>query len=109
MVSLTVWAGDALKAQRGILQLLLVGPLREVRVVVDDLSLQRFGDYNRVAHHELELASTCMTIKLTQAGCEITTKKSMVLSNSVSVRAKLQLRLPPPRCAGNAGRAEPRN
>ena len=60
-------AGDALQAQRGIiprcafastlLQLLLVGPIREVRaahptvpirVVVDDLSLQRLGYHNRV-------------------------------------------------------------
>ena len=90
---------DALKAHRGI-QLLLVGPLREVsqahpivsiRVVVDDLSLQRFGDHNRVAH-ELELPSTCMASKLAQAGCEVATKKSKVLSNSVFVRAKLQLR-----------------
>ena len=62
------------------------------RVVVDDLSLQPFGEPIQVAH-ELELASTCMASKLTQAGCEIATKKSKVLSNSVSVRANLQLRL----------------
>ena len=37
--------------------------------------------------HELEFASTCMAAKLT--------KKSKVLSNSVSVRAKLQTRLAP--------------
>ena len=102
-----------LRAQRGIipgcafettlLQLLLVGPLRDVRaahptvsirVVVDDLSLQRFGDQQRVAH-ELELASRCMAGKLRQAGCEVATKKSKVLSNSVFVRAKLQMRLAP--------------
>ena len=32
---------------------------------------------------------------LMQAGCEIATKKSRVLSNSVSVRTKLQARLQP--------------
>ena len=85
---------DALKALRGIipgcdfattlLQLLVVGPLREVlqahptvsfRVFVDDLSLQRFGSHDRVAH-ELELVSTCLASKLAQAGCEIATKQS---------------------------------
>ena len=82
--------------QRGIiafattlLQLLLVGPHREVRAahptvsiffVVDDLSLQRFGDHRRVGR-ELELASTCMAATLMHAGCEIATKKSKVLSN----------------------------
>ena len=64
-----------------------------IRVVVSAPSLQRFDDHNRIAH-ELELASTCMATKLTQAGCEMATKKSKVLSNSGSVRAKLQLRLP---------------
>ena len=64
------------------------------RVVVDDLSLQRFGNHNRVAH-ELELPSASVASKLTQAGCEIATKKSKVLGNSASVRAKLQLRLAP--------------
>ena len=64
-----------------LLRLLLVGPLREVRaahptvsirVVVDDLSLQRFGGHNVVAQ-ELERVSTCMSGKLMQAGCEIVT------------------------------------
>ena len=74
---------EALQAQRSIiagcafattlLQLLLVGPLREV--VVGDLSLQRFGDHNQAAHKH-ELASTCMVSKLTPAGREIATKKS---------------------------------
>ena len=92
-------AGEALQAQRGIipvcafattlLQLLLVGPLREVRaahptvsvhVVVDDLLLQRFGDRDSVAQ-ELERASMCMADKLMQAGCERATKTSKVLSN----------------------------
>ena len=50
---------------------------------------------NRLCPFELELASTCMASKLTQAGCEMATWKSKVLSNSVSVRAKLQLRLAP--------------
>ena len=94
-------AGEALQAQRGIIPgcafattlLLLVGPLREVRaahptvsVRVDDLSLQRFADH---------LASTCMAAKLMQAGCEIATKKSNILSNSMSVWAKLQAQLQP--------------
>ena len=66
-----------------------------IRVVVDDRSLQRFGDHDRVAR-ELELASTCMAAKLMQAGCEMATKKSSkVLSKSISVRAKLQMRLVP--------------
>ena len=65
-----------------------------VRVVVDDLSLQRFGDHNRVTQ-ELERASTCMAAKLMQAGCEIATKKSRVLSNTITVRARLQARLQP--------------
>ena len=63
-------------------------PTVSIRVVVDDLLLQRLGDHNWVAH-ELELASTCVASKLTQAGCEVATKKSKVLSHSVSVRAKL--------------------
>ena len=82
--------GEQQHAQRGIipgcsfaatvLQLLLLGALREVRaahptvsirVVVDDLSLQRFGDLNRAAQ-ELEQA-------LAQAGCEVAMKKSRVL------------------------------
>ena len=71
-------AGEALQAQRRIipvcasattlLQLLLVGPLREVRAarptvsirVVVDLSLKRFGGYTIVAQ-ELERASTWPT------------------------------------------------
>ena len=64
-------------------------PTVSIRVVVDDLSLQCFGDHNRVSR-ELELASTCMATKL-----EIATKKSKVLSNSISTRAKLQTRLQP--------------
>ena len=79
--------GEALQAPRGIIPgcALLVGPLRvSARVVVDDLSLQRFDDHNRVAH-ELERASTCMAANFMQAGCEIATKKSKVLSNSISV------------------------
>ena len=106
-------AGEELEAQRGIipgfvfattlLQLLLVGPLRElrtahppvsIRVVVDDLSLRRFGDHNRGAQ-ELGLPSHCLAIRLTQAGCELATKKSEILGNPVSVRTKLQLRLAP--------------
>ena len=85
------------------IELLLVGPPREVRaahptvsirVVVGDLSLHRFGGHNVVAQ-ELEGASTCMASKLMQAGCEIATKKSKVLSNSVFVRTKLQARVQP--------------
>ena len=106
-------AGKELRVQRGIipgcafattlLQLLLVGPLREVRaahptvsirVVVDDLSLQRFGDQHRVVQ-ELEGASSCLARVLKLAGCEIATKKSKVLSNTLFVRAKLQTRLAP--------------
>ena len=64
-------------------------PTVSIRVVVDNLSLQRFGDHNQVAH-ELELASSCMASKL-----EIATKKSKVLGTSVFVRAKLQQRLAP--------------
>ena len=120
-------AGEVLRAQRGIipgrafattlLQLLLVGPLREVRaahptvssrVVVDDLSLQRFGGHNVVAQ-ELERASTCMASKLTQAGCEIATKKSKVLSNSVFVRPKLQARLQASWRAGHEDTTKPRD
>ena len=44
---------------------------------------------------ELERASTCMASKLTQAGCEVATKKSKVLSNSVFVRTKLQTWMQP--------------
>ena len=36
-----------------------------------------------------------MAAKLIHAGCEMATKKSNILSNSVSVRAKLQMRLAP--------------
>ena len=45
-----------------------------------------------------------MAAKLMQAGCEIAIKKSKVLSNSISVRAKLQARLQPAWRAGNADR-----
>ena len=93
----------------GLLQLLLVEPLREVRsthptvsIRVDDLSLQRFGDHNRVAL-ELERASNCMAAKRRQARCEVATKMSKVLGNSVSLRAKLQLRLAPLGVKGRAG------
>ena len=78
-------AGEQPQARRGIVpgcalatalfQLLLLGPLREraacptvsICVVVDDLSLQRFGDHYRVAP-ELELASTCLGQHVTQVG-----------------------------------------
>ena len=53
------------------------------------VSLQRFDDHNRVTQ-ELERARTCMAAKLMQAACEIATQKSKVLSNSVSVRARLR-------------------
>ena len=56
-----------------------------IRVVVDDLSLQRFGGHNTVAQ-KLERASTCMAEK-----CEIATKKSTILF----VRTKLLARLQP--------------
>ena len=126
-VELDCVAGEALQAQRGIvlrvgcafattlLQLMLVGPLGEVRaahptvstrVVVDDLSLQRFGDHNRVTQ-ELERASTCMAPKRMQAGFEIATKRSKVLSNSFSVRARLQAAAA--WRAGDADRTKPRN
>ena len=116
-------AGEALQAQRGVIpgcafaatlfQPLLVGALREVRaahptvsvrVVVDDLSLQRFDDHNRVAQ-ELERASTCMAANLMQAGCEIATKKSKVLSNSISVAGMAAAAWR----AGDADRTDPRN
>ena len=48
----------------------------------------------RVAR-ELEQASNLQAVKLTQAAPEVATKKSKVLSNSVSVRARLQVRLAP--------------
>ena len=57
-------------------------------------SCKRIGDHNWVAQ-ELEFASTCMAAKPSQAGCENASKKSQVLSSSVSVRAKLQIRLTP--------------
>ena len=115
-----MWSLTALQAQRGIiprcafattLLRLLVREVRapqptvSIRVVVDDLSLQRFGDHNLVAR-EIELAITCMTAKLLQAGCEIATKKSKVLSNSVcgqSCRCGWLTR------AGNAGGAKSRH
>ena len=69
-------AGEQQRARRGIIlgcafataliELLPVGPLREVRathptvsirVVVDDLSLQRFGDPNRVAPPRVRASS----------------------------------------------------
>ena len=78
-----------------------------IRVAVVDLSLQLFGDHDRVAQ-EIELASICMAAKLTHAGCEIATKKPEVLSSSVSVRAKVQMRSAP-LGAGNGGRTEPWN
>ena len=46
-----------------------------------------------------------MADKLRQAGCEIATKKSKVLSNSVFVRAELQMRLAP--LGVKAAKAEP--
>ena len=90
--------------------LLLVGSLRCVRrtQLCPSVSwLMTRGsvfDYHNWVAHELELPSTYVASKLTQAGCEIATKKSKVLSSSVSVGAKLQMRF-----AGNAGRTEPRN
>ena len=117
-------AGEALQAPRSIipgcafattlLQLLLVGPLQEVRaghptvsirVVVDHLSLQRFGDHNRVTQ-ELERASTCTAAKLMQAGCEIATMMSKVLSNSICVAAGTAAAA---WRAGVADRTKPRN
>ena len=48
-------------------------PAVSIRVMVDDLSFQLFGDHNRVAQ-ELEQASNLSAVKLTQAGCEVATK-----------------------------------
>ena len=44
---------------------------------------------------ELEQTSQCLTTKLTQAECEEAAKKSKVLSNSISVRTKMQLQFEP--------------
>ena len=101
-VELSGVAGEQLRAQPSIrpgcacattlLHLLKVGPLREVRtslptvqvrVVVDILSLHRFGDHDRVAH-EPEQTSKCPAAKLSLAACEVA-QKSPGLS---------QLRLP---------------
>ena len=121
-VELDSVGGDALEAQRGIipgcavatalLQLLLVGPLREVRsahptvsirVVVDDLSLQRCGDHNRVAH-ELGLASTRTASELTQAG---NSDQEVQGPQQLSFWAgKAAVAVSSSRRAGNAGRPE---
>ena len=97
-------AGEALQAQRGVVPgcAFATHPTVSIRVVVDDLSLQRLGDHNLVARElELGLAGTCMAAKLKHAGCEIATKKSKVPNNPVSAWAKL-------RRAGNWGRAKSR-
>ena len=51
-----------------------------------------FGDHNRVAQ-EIEHASKRLAFRLTQARCEVAVKTSKALSNSVSVKTRLHLRL----------------
>ena len=63
-------------------------PVFKNQVVVDDFSLQRLGHHDRVARDQ-EAARQRFASKLTEAGSEITTKKSKVLSNSGSVRTML--------------------
>ena len=104
-------AGEVLQAQRGITPgcafatTLLQLPAAAGGTALGGTSGASDCDHKRVAQ-ELELASTCMAAKLTQAGCEIATMKSKVLSNSISVRAKLQARLQP---HGDADKTKPRN
>ena len=69
-------------------------PTRQIRGVVDDLSLRQFDDHNRAAQ-EIEQASMCLGVMLTQAGCEVAVEKSKVLRNSVSVRTRLQVQSAP--------------
>ena len=71
-----------------------------VRVVVDDLWLQRFGGHN-IDVQELERASTCMADKLMQAGCEIATKLRVLSNCGATVAAAWR--------AGDADRTKPRN
>ena len=49
-----------------------------------------------------ELASNSLAIKLTQAGCEVATRKSKVLSR-LRLRAQLQLRLAARRASVKGG------
>ena len=56
-------------------------PTAQIRVVVDDHSLWRFGDHVRVAQ-EPEPAIKWLAAKLTTAECEVAVTKSKVLSNS---------------------------
>ena len=64
-------------------------PTVQIRVVVDDLSLQHLSHHKCVAQ-ERECASKCLATKLTQAD-----EAATVLSRSMSVRARLQVRLTP--------------